>query len=128
MKKFIAIASIVGVLYCAVQLRPPSTKAGIYKVEFDGKAGTKVFGFYVYFDPEGILPQRIEKLEAILPHSITLTPKPGYSVMAGAIPYSRDRDAVATIITKDGTDCTQPVRIGTGTLDLFSCSTDNPIP
>jgi hypothetical protein len=122
MRKIIAMTSLAGAILCGFQTRCPTPSPSVYQIEFDGKAGTKIFGMYSYIDQNGRTFQRVEKVEATLPYKVTLTPPAGAIVNASASASIGDSEPVTVTIAKDGIDCTHPLSVGSGSINLVGCT------
>jgi hypothetical protein len=124
MRKNIAMASLAGAILCGFQTRCPAPSPSVYQVDFNGKAGTKIYGMYTYYDPRGQSSQRIEKIDATLPYTLTISPPAGVVIAAGASASIEGSETVSTTIAKDGVECTKPVLVGSGTMNIVTCGVD----
>jgi hypothetical protein len=122
MRKNIAMASLAGAILCGFQTKCPTPSPSVYQIEFEGKAGTKIFGIYSYIDQNGRTFQRVEKVEATLPYKVTLTPPAGAVVSASARAETEVSEPVTITIAKDGIDCTEQLSVGSGSINLVGCT------
>lgn len=120
MHKFIAFFSLSGAVLCGYQITCPQPTPSVYEIEFSGNPGKRLFAQYQLFDPSGRKPTRIEKIEAVLPYKITITPSAGYQVNATAI-QDNETGSIEISISRDGVDCTKPEIVGSTFAVLTSC-------
>jgi hypothetical protein len=121
MHRAIAICSLVGAVYCSYQLTCPKLEPSVYEIEFSGKTGSKFTGYYQFTASTGDGRKRIEKVEATVPYSVSVSPPGGYYVSAGVLPSFEKDESVTTTISKDGKDCTEPLIQGSGSMNVMYC-------
>jgi len=121
MRKIIAIASLCGAVFCAYKSNSSSSPVSIYKIEYSGKPGAKILGLYTLLDTQGRSPNRLKKIEAILPHQLSLNVPADHQVMAGAVLLTGDKESVTTTIFKNGVECSYPSLIEAKTMNMVTC-------